>query len=163
MVSPYLLKGDEQNFKVWAGVVKYIPASGNWVQLSNMSEPRTGHNCQTHQGGSDQKIIVAGLMTVGWVPSRTAEAYSVNSNTWVYVMSMPNVPETMSFVVNSNNLMIALGSSEENETRLYVYGQSSNYWEEHPTEMIRHTPEDSASIPVLHAWLVSEQEDFQCV
>ena len=162
MVSPYLLKGDEQNFKVWAGVAKYGRASGNWTQLSNMNEPRTGHACQTHLAVNDQKIIVAGLNTAGWAPTHTAEAYSVNSNTWVYVTSMPNALETMSFVVNSDNLLMALGSSVQEETRLYVYRQSSDHWEEHPKEMIRHKPEDSARSPVVNAWLVSEQYEFQC-
>ena len=129
--------------------------TNTWTQLASMKDPRTNHACQIFgsTSTSSERIVTAGVDTIGWDATSSAEIYSVNLDSWTYVQSIPGATYT---VIQSDpgRLMIL----EVDENKVYEYNIDSDIWDEQ-------TGFKKSGIENWNqgfALLVSEKQ-FQCV
>ena len=134
----------------------YDMDTGTWTALAKMNLPRLYPLCKAHNHPDfGEVIVVAGSFTTNFVPTSTAEIYTVGLNAWRFVDSMPGENSKAIAVQNSIWLMIY----RVEEKRVFRFNVANLTWVEHKPGLVNTGTQNS--LDPGHAFLVSEA-GYQC-
>ena len=98
-----------------------------WTRLASMNVPRTKQACQIYGSGltDSERIVTAGIFTVNWEITSSAEIYSVISDIWTDLQSIPG--EAYTVVQSGPKLLMIL---ETGQNKVYEYNINNDTWDE---------------------------------
>ncbi|HEV3085290.1 MAG TPA: kelch repeat-containing protein, partial [Gemmataceae bacterium] len=111
-------------------VEAYTPATNTWTTVASMPTPRSGLAAVT---GPDGRIYAIGGLDIlrSPEPLATVEAYTVATNTWTTVASMPTPRQLLAAAVGPDGLIYAIGGADASGNPLHTveaYNVTTNTW-----------------------------------
>ena len=122
--------GGNANFGPTNIVEAYSPATNTWTSVANMPTPRSGLAAVT---GPDGRIYAIGGLDFlrSPQPLATVEAYTIATNTWTTVASMPTPRQLLAAAVGPDGRIYALGGADAAGNPLNTveaYDIATNTW-----------------------------------
>ncbi|XP_077207624.1 kelch-like protein 24 isoform X2 [Paroedura picta] len=121
----YLSGGQTGDCTFVDSLYEYNSLTGQWTQLLSMSTPRAVHPFLS----CNQKLYaLGGCGDAG--PLTSAEAYSVNQNSWAPIASLPLALMYPASAVLNNKLYLVGGKASRNYRGLLIYDTTTDWWNE---------------------------------